>query len=127
MKSSFISISISFLFLVSCNQSVKIEGFDDKIWKEDYNACSNRRAELWKILSTKKDELKKLDDDAIADLLGSPERNRQFPKGKKNYIYFLYPGKQCEGDTGKPEGKKLVIEFDAIGKASMIRESFLDY
>jgi hypothetical protein len=127
MKSYFVFISLITASLLSCKQSNTIEGFDEKAWKEDYNACTNKRVELWKILSTKKEVLKNLDDDAIVDVLGSPERNRQFSKGKKNYIYFLYPGSQCKGDTGKLEGKKLVIEFNAVGKPSIIRESFLDY
>ncbi len=127
MKSTFVFISLIIILFISCKRSEVIKGFDEKAWKEDYNACKNQRAELWKILITKKEELKKLDDDAIVDLLGSPERNRQFSKGKKNYIYFLYPGSQCEGDIGKSEGKKLVIEFNAVGKPSIIRESFLDY
>ncbi len=75
----------------------------------------------------KKAQLKQFDDDAIADLLGPPERNRQFARGKKNYIYFIYPGKQCENDTTGIEGKKLVIEFDALGKPRIIRESNIDY
>ncbi|HSZ26239.1 MAG TPA: hypothetical protein VK766_10985 [Cytophagaceae bacterium] len=105
----------------------KIEGFDDKVWKEDHHACENRRGEWSKVLIAKKDELKKFDDDAITDLLGMPDRNRQFPKGKKSYIYFLYPGSQCTGDTSHKEGRKLVIEFDPIGMPSIIRESNLDY
>jgi hypothetical protein len=127
MKTAVAFIFLSVVFFVSCQSTSTIEGFDDKAWKEDHNACKNKRAGLWKILNEKKEQLKELDDDAISNLLGSPERNRQFPKGKKNYIYFLYPGSQCEGDTGKTEGKKLVIEFDALGKPRIIRESYLDF
>ncbi|HVD97157.1 MAG TPA: hypothetical protein VNB90_03060 [Cytophagaceae bacterium] len=115
------------LLISSCQSQVKLEGFDDKAWKADYNACDNRRGELGKQLIEKKDALKKFDDDAITELLGAPERNRQFARGEKSYIYFLYPGKQCEGDTTGKEGKKLVIEFDALGKPRIIRESFIDY
>ena len=39
----------------------------------------------------------------------------------------MYPGSQCTGDTSNAEGKKLVIEFDALGKPRIIRESFIDY
>ncbi len=111
----------------SCRQGNPLDGFDDKAWKEDYNACGNRREELGKVLLEKKEALKKFDDDAIAELLGSPERNRQFPRGKKNYIYFLTPGKQCTSDSTGKEGKKLIIEFDALGYPRIIRESFIDY
>ncbi len=127
MKNIVVLFSISSLFFVGCNQSKTIDGFDDKAWKADHNACGNKRAELVKILIDKKDQLRELDDDAVAALLGSPERNRQFARGKKNYIYFMYPGSQCNGDTTKVEGKKLVIEFDALGKPRIIRESFIDY
>src|SRR3954465_5663876 len=106
MKSSFVIICLIIVFFISCKSSISIDGFDDKAWKADYNACNNQRENLWKILSAKKEKLKELDDDAIVDLLGSPERNRQFSKGKKNYIYFIYPGSQCKSDTGKTEGKK---------------------
>jgi hypothetical protein len=104
-----------------------MEGFDEKAWKEDYNACKNQRGELVKVLMDKKETLKEFDDDAITELLGAPERNRQFSRGRKNYIYFLYPGSQCEKDTSHIEGKKLVIEFDALGNPRIIRESYIDY
>jgi hypothetical protein len=127
MRTYFCIIIFLTLFYSSCSQQKTLEGFDEKAWKADRNACKNQRSELVKILLAKKDELKKFDDDAISDLLGSPERNRQFTKGRKNYIYFLYPGNQCDNDTSKNEGKKLVIEFDPIGNTSMIRESNLDF
>ena len=127
MKIQLITISIILFSIIACNQSKKIDGFDDVAWKADHNACSNKRGELVKILINKKDALKELDDDAVSNLLGPPERNRQFARGKKNYIYFIFPGSQCNGDTNKAEGKKLVIEFDALGKPRIIRESFIDY
>jgi hypothetical protein len=111
----------------SCQSQNSLDGFDDKTWKADFNACKNQRAALLESLLAQKDKLKQFDDDAITDLLGAPERNRQFARGKKNYIYFLYPGKQCEQDTSGKEGKKLVIEFDALGKPRIIRESYIDY
>ncbi len=127
MRNSFCIIIFITLFLVSCTQKKTLEGFDEKAWKEDYFACKNQRAALAKVLLDKKDQLKEFDDDAITDLLGAPERNRQFARGKKNYIYFLHPGSQCEKDSSTAEGKKLVIEFDALGKPRIIRESYIDY
>jgi hypothetical protein len=127
MKTCFVYLFFLTFFIASCNRSKNIEGFDQVKWKEDFNACKNQRPELARILLNQKDELKKLDDDAITDLLGTPERMRQFPKGEKKYIYFLYPGKQCINDTSGAEGKKLVIEFDAIGNPKIIRESTQDY
>jgi hypothetical protein len=127
MRNSFFIIIFIILFHSACTQTKTLEGFDEKAWKEDYFACKNQRSELVKVLMDKKEQLKKFDDDAITELLGAPERNRQFARGKKNYIYFLYPGSQCKKDTGKTEGKKLVIEFDALGKPRIIRESFIDY
>jgi hypothetical protein len=128
MRVSFCILISILLFFSSCTQKKTLEGFDEKAWKEDYNACKNQRGELAKVLLDKKDELKKFDDDAITELLGAPERNRQFARGKKNYIYFLYPGSQCENNrTKEEEGKKLVIEFDALGRPRIIRESQIDY
>ena len=115
------------LLFCACQSQNSLEGFDDKAWKADFNACNNQRGALLESLMTQKEKLRQFDDDAITELLGAPERNRQFARGKKNYIYFLYPGKQCEGDTTGKEGKKLVIEFDALGKPRIIRESYIDY
>ena len=126
MKSNLVLFCLAVL-LISCDKPKTIEGFDDKAWKADYFGCKNQRPELLKVLMDKKDQLKEFDDDAVSELLGAPERNRQFARGKKNYIYFIYPGSQCENDTTKEEGKKLVIEFDALGKPRIIRESFIDY
>ena len=127
MKRVSIFSTIIGIFLISCSQPDKIEGFDEEKWRQDYNGCTNKRAELVKILLNNKEKLKKYDDDAITALLGAPERNRQFARGKKNYIYFIYPGKQCIGSTIADEGKKLVIEFDALGYPRIIRESQIDY
>ncbi len=127
MKTIFVFLLLLSLGMASCQTEGSLEGFDDKTWREDANACGNKRGTLLKSLLDKKEALKKLDDDAISALLGKPERNRQFARGKKNYIYFIYPGKQCQGDTTGKEGKKLVVEFDSIGGVSIIRESNLDF
>lgn len=127
MKHLLFFFLLSIAALTACRQNSALEGFDAKTWREDYNACRNRRAALIESLLSKKEQLKQFDDDAISELLGTPERNRQFARGRKNYIYFVYPGSQCEGDTTGKEGKKLVIEFDALGKPRIIRESFIDY
>jgi len=125
-------IKISFLaifsvLILSCNRSKSIEGFDQKLWKEDMNACKNLRVELVKVLLIKKEELKQFDDDAMIDLLGTPDKIRQFARGEKNYIYFVQSGSQCSEKTSSvKEGKKLVIEFDSVGEPKIIRESLLD-
>ena len=127
MKKAYLLSTIIGILFISCSQQDKIEGFDEAKWRQDYNGCTNQRGELAKILLKNKEKLKKYDDDAITALLGDPERNRQFERGKKNYIYFLYPGKQCLGSALQKEGKKLVIEFDALGYPRIIRESQIDY
>ncbi len=127
MTNSFNYIIISSILFLSCTKELKIEGFETTKWKNDYMGCMNTRKEMVPILLANKEQLKTFNDDAISALLGAPERNRQFARGKKNYIYFIEPGKQCENSPSSIEGKKLVIEFDALGYPRIIRESQLDY
>jgi hypothetical protein len=116
-------LSLSIL-LISCNQ--KIDGFDDDLWRKDSKGCNGNRKELVAILLKNKETLKKFDDDALSNLLGTPERNNQLIRGKKNYIYFIEPGRQCSNNAKIIEGKKLVIEFDALGKPRIIRLAQID-
>jgi hypothetical protein len=125
-KTSFLFLTSVFL-ITACKPNVSIDGFDSDAWKADKNGCNNQRTALAEVLMTQKEELKKLDDDAIFHLLGTPERNHQHLRGKKNYIYFIQPGSQCSNDTTKSEGKKLIIEFDALGHPRIIRETMFDY
>jgi len=121
----FLLFFVGILLFNACQK--KIEGFDDVTWRADHKGCQGTREKMAELLIEKKELVKNLDDNALASLLGDPERNRQLTRGKKNYIYFIQPGNQCQGDSSLKEGKKLIIEFDALGFPRVIRTSYIDF
>ena len=83
MKIQLLVLSILTFSFFSCNQEKKIEGFDDKAWRDDHNACSNNRRNLVKILLSKKEVLKEFDDDAVSALLGLQKETVNLLEGKR--------------------------------------------
>lgn len=110
------------IILAGCS-TPDIEGFDKEIWMNDRKACNGKRSEQAKILLKNKDQIKGMDDDKVIDLLGKPERTQQFERGKKNFVYYIEPGNQC--GTQEKEGKKLVVEINAVGFVDMLLEQDL--
>jgi hypothetical protein len=106
----------------SCNQKKPIlEGFNSELWKKDKLGCNGKRAYLAEIIFSKSVELKGIDDDEVAELLGKPEKSNWETRGKKTYYYYFQPGKQCNSQSIL-EGPKVAIEFDALGRVKLVTE-----
>ncbi|HEY8401724.1 MAG TPA: hypothetical protein VIK89_10700 [Cytophagaceae bacterium] len=125
MSKIIFNLGIACLILFSsCSSDLEIEGFNSEIWKKDKKACLDNRKNELKVLLEKKEILKGESDSDILKLLGKPDEINQGSRGKKYFIYYIEPGAQCTSSPGKT-GKKMVIEFDALGRARMIREEII--
>jgi hypothetical protein len=98
-----------------------LEGFNSELWKKDKKGCDGKRSYFAEILLAKSTEIKGMDDDDVAELLGKPEKSSWEDRGKKTYIYYIQPGKQCD-TSFILEGIKLAIEFDALGRVKLVTE-----
>jgi hypothetical protein len=117
-----ISFLISLICISACKeQKPKLEGFNSEIWKSDKLGCNGKRAYLAELLFSKSTEMKGMDDDDVAELLGKPEKSNWETRGKKTYYYYFQPGRQCSSDNIL-EGTKVAIEFDALGRVKLITE-----
>lgn len=105
----------------SQKQKPKLDGFNSELWKKDKKGCDGKRSYLAEILFSKSSELKGVDDDDLADLLGKPEKINWEERGKKTYYYYLQPGSQCNSKL-MLEGTQLAVEFDALGRVKLVTE-----
>jgi len=110
-------ILIIFTSLFSCNNN-EISWINTKEWKKDYNGCSGYRKSLISVIEEHKDELLNKTDVFFFHTLGKANRVSYSERGKKTFSYFLTPGEQCSGGSGKTES--LTIEFEALGTSRMI-------
>lgn len=114
-----LSILLVFLFF-SCDKPLpSLEGVDLDRWKEDKNACDNRRIFMREAIDREKEKLLSLDQMQIVKLLGKPDQNELLSRNQKFFYYFLNPAPVCPAasDSG---AEKLVIRFNAMGLAKEV-------
>jgi len=107
-----------FLVLISCGKP--LPAFDDfnlEKWRNDKNGCRGERALNLKSLTSQKDKLKGLSQDAIVKLLGRPDQNELYKRNQKFFHYLLTPGKECGTDS---TSLKLSLRFNAMGFAKEV-------
>jgi outer membrane protein assembly factor BamE (lipoprotein component of BamABCDE complex) len=108
---------ISLLF--GCGKKYNIPGFDKVSWQNDKKGCKGDRVSLAKAIIKNSISLKGMDDDVLVDLLGNPEKTVYYGRNRKDYIYFVEPGSQCNSDQVQA-GSRIVIEFDALGYINIV-------
>jgi hypothetical protein len=108
---------ISLLF--GCGKKYNIPDFDKVSWQNDKKGCKGERASLAKAIIKSSISLKGMDDDVLVDLLGHPEKTVYYGRNRKDYIYYVQPGNQCNSDQARP-GSRIVVEFDALGYINII-------
>ncbi|MFM7429221.1 MAG: hypothetical protein ACKO1F_04900 [Flammeovirgaceae bacterium] len=111
---------ITFLFFLLMACSKPLPTFDDfnlEKWRNDKNGCLGERALNLKSLTSQKDKLKGLSQDAIVKLLGRPDQNELYKRNQKFFHYLLTPGKECGKDS---TSLKLSLRFNAMGFAKEV-------
>jgi len=106
-------------FLFSCGKKYNIPDFDKVSWENDKKGCKGDRATIVKTLLKNSTTLRGMDDDVLVEILGHPEKTVYYGRGRKDYIYYVQPGSQCDTIQMKP-GSRIVIEFDALGYLTII-------
>ena len=111
--------NLFFFLLLSCGKSLPIlDGIDIEKWKEDKAGCSLIRKNLIDQLDHQREKIKSLSESEVVELLGRPDKNELLKRNQKFFYYYLEPGSNCP--QGKPEFKKLMIRFNAIGLAKEV-------
>ena len=103
----------------SCEKALPtLESFNQEVWKEDKNACQQKRTLMLSALREQKNKLQGLSETQIIKLLGRPDQNELYKRNQKFYYYYLQPGPSCAPDSLKT--LKLVLRFNAMGRAKEI-------
>lgn len=111
-----------FFFLTACQHEIVLEGFDKKSWQNDPLGCKNVRKSLLKNFDQHKKEIILLSSKEVISLLGKPDEKMLYERGQKFYIYYIEAGSQCK-QNNLPQGKKILIRFDALDKVSEISQN----
>ncbi|MFN6945588.1 MAG: hypothetical protein ACK4ND_11620 [Cytophagaceae bacterium] len=106
-------------FFAACNRTPKIENFDSQKWKEDKNACSSIRETMVSSLFENKKQLIGISDKALFSLLGNPDFQNYYERGKKSYCYYFQAGKQCDNNT-QLKAQYIVFEVNSLGKVVIV-------
>jgi outer membrane protein assembly factor BamE (lipoprotein component of BamABCDE complex) len=118
MKNVFVLLSA--LLLLSCSKPLpELQNIDTTLWKEDRNGCNGSRKEMIKAIRKQKDELLKLTEIKIVQLLGRPDGNELYERNQKFYYYNLSPGKNC--GIMDSTATQLEIRFNAMGIAKEVQ------
>jgi hypothetical protein len=113
----YISLSIN-LITSSCEDQLKIEGFDSETWKKDGEGCSGKRKEQLQVLLDSKEKIAGNSEQRIMNFLGSPDRNDLYTRRQKFFIYYIDPGPHCPDKGTRHE--MLIIRFNATGYANEV-------
>jgi len=122
MKNSLFLLPLLAFLLMTCKPKEKFPSFDFEIWKQDQKGCQNKRENLLKNFPNFKSELRSMDDDDLTHLLGNPEKIFNYARGRRDYVYFISPGSQCNKTDYTTEGRELVIEINALGFVNIATE-----
>lgn len=112
------------ILLSNCNKPLEIKDFDKASWKADRMACNNTRAKQENVIMIAKNELLRLSQEEIIELLGKPEKQELYTRGQKFYIYYLSPSPACQGAHEAINTRFLYIRFSAI---NMVNEIFVQH
>ena len=107
--------------LVSCQQRVTIEGLDKTLWIADKNGCNGARMNMKPALEKGLEKIKGLDQEAIKELLGKPDKNELYKRSQKFFVYYLSPAPGCQpAKDPLPQETYLSIRFNATGLAKEV-------
>lgn len=104
---------------MSCSKPLpELTNFDLQTWKNDPNACLNKRAAFQQSIETQKEKLLGLKETQITKVLGKPDRNELYKRNQKFFYYYILPASTC--DNPATESLRLTIRFNAMGLAKEI-------
>jgi hypothetical protein len=114
-------VPIILIFCIGCSEKPNLSGFNSDIWKKDKAGCEGKRSILVDTLLAQVSLLKGIKEDQLTQILGKPEKYIPQDRGKKSWHYYTQNGSQCDKNLIL-EGPKIVVEFDALGRVSLVTE-----
>jgi outer membrane protein assembly factor BamE (lipoprotein component of BamABCDE complex) len=105
----------------SCGKSLPVlDGIDRQAWKDDKNACAEKRTEMIDRITAQKEKLLGLTEVELVELLGKPDRNELYKRNQKFYYYFVQPSEKCIDQLKNKHPAQLVVRFNAVGLAKEV-------
>ncbi|MEM1137180.1 MAG: hypothetical protein AAGI07_15180 [Bacteroidota bacterium] len=114
---------IFFLLLITACSSKRIseDAFESSIWKNDKMGCESKRLDLLDNFEAIKSKIIGISENDTRRLLGAPDKVQLFERSQKFYIYFIEPGKQCEGNAhNQKEGRSYHVRFNSLNQVNEI-------
>lgn len=105
-------VSIS---LLSCEQELKLSGFDVQKWKDDAHGCKGYREKVAGSLLNQRKMLTGANEKEVKRLLGKPDSQELQTRGQQYFVYEIKGGRGCEGN--RPPAL-LRIRFDALDRVT---------
>ena len=105
----------------SINDSIKIEGFDCRMWKTDSLGCQKKRYKIWQLIYDNRERVIGQRRCAIEQLLGPPNTTSDT---EKTAFYFLSTGLQCSKENKIPYRDIEVFKLGVTYKDSIAIDVF---
>lgn len=121
-RSVWLSLLIAAALLNSCGKELPVlDGIDQQAWKNDKNACSEKRTAMIDGMTSQKEKLLGLSESSVVEVLGKPDRNELYKRNQKFYYYYFQPSEDCTTGRLKVENPaRLIVRFNAMGLAKEI-------
>lgn len=103
--------------LCSCSSNEQVKRFAE--WRNDANGCNGLREPLAVELLNTKEQLYKLTEQEIRQLLGAPDKHELYRRQQKFYFYFTHQGKQCDSLQAQ-YGQLLRLRFDPLNRVNEV-------
>jgi outer membrane protein assembly factor BamE (lipoprotein component of BamABCDE complex) len=87
-----------------------LKDFDRESWVKEVNGCGDQRIEMVPQILAQKENLKRLQQPDIIELLGSPDKHELYKRNQKFFIYYT----SCYQENKKTS--YLQIRFNALGQ-----------
>ncbi len=106
-------VIICLFSLISCYQTLTIDGFNQDNWSKQLTCAQNRLSEA-KVLIDNEELLLASNQNEIQHLLGNPDEHELYSRNQKFFYYNL--SAKCDGQAQK----RLALRFDALGRVSEV-------
>lgn len=117
---SLILLLLTLIFVACGNGNISIEGLDTLSWKKDQKGCKSARVKLEASFMTDKSKLKGFSQREIMNILGKPDEIELYKRSQKFFIYYINPGRGCEGSGIKTRPRSLYLKFSALDVSNEI-------
>lgn len=122
MKQLLILIVASTL-LSSCYNSISIDNFEAREWKNDPHACKGARTSMIDTLFAHREELTGFKQQEIELFLGKPNRTDLDARMRKVFYYYYTPSAKC--DSSISNTKALAVEFESLNRVRFVSKAEL--